>query len=320
MRRLAGNQARQHVPEHPPSSASPASDIWSDWLLNVRGAGDPDYAAAMQETVNGYADIVLDGARLTAGETLLDVGAGDGLVGFRAIARIGPSLFVILTDISAPLLRHAKALAQAAGIAGQCRFLLAEATSLAAIESASVDAVTSRSALAYVADKAAAFREFHRILKPGGRLSIAEPIFREEALQTIALKTTLAARGGGNPEPLLPLLYRWKSAQFPDSEAKMAANPLTNYGAEDLRIFAEAAAFDAIVLDSPNPGTGALPVTWDIFVNRSPHPMAPSLRSIMDTEFSAEERAYFENLVRPALLADTPGRLTYLTAQKPMNA
>jgi len=317
MRRLPRNQARPVLPNDPPSGAAPASDIWSDWLLHVRSGGDPAYSAAMQQTVTAYADIVLDGARLAAGETLLDIGAGDGLIGFRAIARIGPSLAVIVTEISPPLLRHAKTLAQAAGIAGQCRFVLAEATSLPAIERATVDVVTTRSALAYVTDKQAAFREFYRILKPGGRLSIADPIFREEALQTIALKITLDARSAGNPEKFLPLLYRWKSAQFPDTEAKMAASPLTNYTGEDLRVFAEAAGFETVVLESPQPTTAAIPVTWEVFMHRSPHPMAPSLHSIMQTDFSPEERADFEALVRPALQPTPPGRLTYLTAEKP---
>ena len=40
------------------------------------------------------------------------------------------------------------------------------------------DAVTVRSVLIYVAAKAASFREFARVLRPGGRLSIFEPINR----------------------------------------------------------------------------------------------------------------------------------------------
>jgi ubiquinone/menaquinone biosynthesis C-methylase UbiE len=39
-----------------------------------------------------------------------------------------------------------------------------------------VDAVTTRSVLIYVKDKRRASEEFHRVLKPGGRLSIFEPI------------------------------------------------------------------------------------------------------------------------------------------------
>jgi arsenite methyltransferase len=38
--------------------------------------------------------------------------------------------------------------------------------------------LTTRSVLIYVADKAGAFREFHRVLRPGGRISLFEPINR----------------------------------------------------------------------------------------------------------------------------------------------
>jgi hypothetical protein len=46
--------------------------------------------------------------------------------------------------------------------------------------------------------------------------------------------------------------------------------------------------------------------------------MAPSLRTIMQTEFSPEERDYFESRIRPALDVTTPNpaTLTYLTAEK----
>ena len=55
-------------------------------------------------------------------------------------------------------------------------FVRAAAEDLSTIADASADVVTTRSVLIYVDDKAAAFRAFHRVLKPGGRLSIFEPI------------------------------------------------------------------------------------------------------------------------------------------------
>ena len=68
------------------------------------------------------------------------------------------------------LLNHSQALAEEAGVLDRCRFLRAPATDLSALEHASVNAVTARSVPVYVEDKKRAFEEFHRVLKPGGRL------------------------------------------------------------------------------------------------------------------------------------------------------
>ena len=121
----------------------PQSDEWSRWLLHVRHGGDPALERAIREELESFADRVLDGARLEPGMTLADIGSGAGLVAFRAIERVGPALRVILTDVSEPLLRHAGALAIERGVQGQCSFVTCAADDLAALESASVDAVES---------------------------------------------------------------------------------------------------------------------------------------------------------------------------------
>jgi SAM-dependent methyltransferase len=157
-------------------------------LLHQRHADDPAYGQVVQSIVESCADRVLDGAQLATGMTLLDVGAGEGLVAFRAIDRIGPSLRVMLTDVSAPMLRHAESVAVQRNVRAQCTFIECTAENLSGIADASVDVVATRAALAYVADKKAAFGEFFRTLKPGGRLSIAEPILQDEAFYARALR------------------------------------------------------------------------------------------------------------------------------------
>jgi arsenite methyltransferase len=134
---------------------------------------------------------------------------------------------VLFTDISRPLLRHVEAAADRLGVRGQCSFHHCSAETLTAIGDMSVDVVTTRAVLAYVGNKSAALREFHRILKPGGRLSIAEPILRDEAIAVSALKLQLDARPAEQSEPLIPLLHRWKAAQFqtPLRKSPMARSP-----------------------------------------------------------------------------------------------
>jgi arsenite methyltransferase len=126
-------------------------DRWHRWMLEVRFGGD---AAAREQDLADFLypvrDAVLDRARLEPGQTLLDVGTGDGLIAFGALERLGPSGRVIFSDISQDLLDHCRAAASAEGVLDQCRFVLAPADQLAAIAGASVDAVTTRSVLIYV--------------------------------------------------------------------------------------------------------------------------------------------------------------------------
>ncbi len=225
------------------------SDVWSEWLLHRRHGDDPTLAHAVRCDVERYADRVLDQAQLTAGMTLVDIGAGEGLIAFRAIERIGPSLRVLLTDISAALLHHAEALAVERGVRAQCTFLCCPADQLTEIPDASVDVVATRAVLAYVADKPAALREFHRILKPGARISLAEPILQDDALMASALRSMIEARGTLSQDRFLPLLHRWKAAQYSDTPERIAKSPIANYSERNLFDFVRTCGFTEIHLE-----------------------------------------------------------------------
>ena len=160
-----------------------STDIWHSWLLNRRHAGDSPYVQFLQGKMSQVCDRILNGAQLAAGMTLVDVGAGEGLIGLGAIARLGPSMRVMFTDLSAPLLQYVQALATEMGVQQQCSFFHCSAEKLGGIGDGAADVVAMRSVLTYVPDKRAAVSEFHRVLKPGGRVSIAEPIFQDQALE-----------------------------------------------------------------------------------------------------------------------------------------
>ncbi|MGG1947571.1 class I SAM-dependent methyltransferase [Trinickia sp. NRRL B-1857] len=295
------------------------SDIWSEWVLRRRHGDDTGYRQAVHADVTRYADRVLDGARLRDGMTLADIGTGDGLVGMRAIERFGPSLRVLMTDISAPLLRHAAHRATERGVEGQCTFVEGPADKLSGIGDAAVDAVAMRAVLAYVEDKSTAMREFYRILKPGGRLSMAEPVLRDEAFEVCALKRMVDARPPGAGDAFFPLLLRWRSAQFPDTEEKASALPITNYGERDLVRFAIDAGFIDIHLELHIDVVPADPIAWDVFVESSPHPLAPSLKAVLDEQFTKDERAFFEARLRPLVESGKQfgaQRIAWLTATK----
>lgn len=298
---------------------TPPPDIWADWLLETRQAGGTDDAARVKARVTMFADRVLDGMTGPPGMALLDMGAGSGAVGLRAIERFGAAVRVVFADRSERLLQHAAASADAAGVAGQCAFVRCKAEDLSAFADESFDAVAARAVLVYLPAKPAAARAILRVLKPGGMVSIGEPSFQREALRAIALRHVFQARHGVAVEPLLPLLCRWQAAQFPDTIEKMAADSMTNFTAQDLaRWFAEAGFENVTLSEVIHPGECA-GISWEAFLARSPHPLAPSLGEIMRTQFTPAERAYFEAAFKPRLASHRAAEdlMIYLRARKP---
>ncbi|WP_297491173.1 class I SAM-dependent methyltransferase [Acidocella sp.] len=296
------------------SVAVPETDVWCDWLGHGRHAGDAGLRARIAADTADFAARILDAVQAPP-SAMLDLGCGEGLMAWAALAR-WPYVRVLCTDISQPLLAVAQAAAAERNVAGQCGFLLCGADHLAEVASGSQDLVTSRSVLAYVADKPAAFREACRVLRPGGTLSIAEPLFREEALAACAMRAALERA----PNALLDWLHRWKAVQFPDDEVAMACNPLTNHTERDMLQFAREAGFSPIHLELHIDVQPAPPRDWAVFTAIAPHPLAPPLAQILAERFSTEEREAFEAVLRPDIEAGTfssTGRMFYLHARKP---
>jgi arsenite methyltransferase len=152
------------------------TDRWCDWLVRGRDAGDAEVRRRSLSKLAAIRDQVLEGGRIAPGEAVLDVGTGEGLLGIGALDRVGPDGRVVFTDVSEALLDRARAAVEAIGAAAQAEFLVAPAETLAGVADRNVDVVVLRSVLIYVADRASAFQTFARVLRPGGRLSLFEPV------------------------------------------------------------------------------------------------------------------------------------------------
>jgi arsenite methyltransferase len=297
------------------------SDVWSEWLLHRRHADDPAFADVVRAEVERYADRVLDAARLAPGMTLADIGAGEGLIAFRAIDRVGESLRVLIADVSAPMLRHAESLAIQRQVQSQCVFLQCAADRLKDIPDASVDVIATRAVLAYVTDKSAALREFYRVLKPGGRISIAEPILQDDAFAATALRTMIESKAVQSQDRFLPLLHRWKAAQYPDTNEKIANSPIANYSERNLFEYVRLSGFIEIHLELHIDMLPSIITSWDVFLTGSPHPWAPPLSTVLAEQFTPEERQFFEQIMRPIVEspdAVTTTRIVYINAVKPV--
>ena len=153
-------------------------DRWSRWLLERRDPGSAQQREAALEHLIPVRDRVLEDAGPLDGTTVLDVGTGDGLIALEALRRVGPRGTVIFSDVSEALLEHCRQVVAATDAVDRARFVLTSAEDLAGIADATVDVVTARSVLIYVADRARAVSAMHRVLRVGGRVSLFEPVNR----------------------------------------------------------------------------------------------------------------------------------------------
>jgi ubiquinone/menaquinone biosynthesis C-methylase UbiE len=275
---------------------APIRDQWAEWLLQRRHGGDPAKRQAVLTKLATVRDRVLHGVELEAGQTLLDVGAGDGLIGFGAVERVGPTGQVVFTDVSADLVNICRSLANQLGVADQCRFLVAGAEDLEPIADDSVDAVTTRAVLIYVRNKPRAFTEFFRVLRPGGRISLYEPINRLMF-----------------PEPPGEFFWGYDVGPVGDLAAKLkgaedcsgaAASTLMDFDERDLFTFAEATGFRDIHLDLHRELTRVRdPIVWEAFLATSPNPTAPTYGELIRRALTEAERTRLEGHLRPLVEA-----------------
>jgi ubiquinone/menaquinone biosynthesis C-methylase UbiE len=236
---------------------------------------------------------VLDRAHVEEDDTVLDVGTGTGLLVFGALDRLGPDGSVIALDVSVDCLDELRATCDDARVA----YLVGGAEVLPLPDEA-VDVAVTRSVLIYVREKAQAARELFRVLRPGGRVSIFEPVNRDNT-------------------------QLWELVDFGDLAERVEADfyrrwppdhPMQDFGAEDMARWFEGAGFadvDADVVAS------TVSVTPDAVLHGVGAPGSPSLLEAWREGFSPEEIAQLEAAVRAAGPTEPKWPALYLAGRRP---
>ena len=111
-------------------------------------------------------------APLAPGATVVDIGCGAGTDLLLAALHVGPRGRAIGVDMTEAMRERARRGAEACGLS-HVELRDGDATALP-IEAGTVDVVISNGVLNLVPDKQAAVSEIRRILKPGGRVQIAD--------------------------------------------------------------------------------------------------------------------------------------------------
>jgi arsenite methyltransferase len=240
---------------------------------------------------------VLEAARIQPGETVLDVGAGLGLLTFGARDLVGETGQVVAVDVSVDALYELLAAAHETGTAGIA--LLLGSAEVLPLADASVDVAMTRSVLIYVRDKAEAAREFFRVCRPGGRISLFEPVNRRNPpFSTIVDLAELA-----------PQMDEWHARRF------VRGDPMIDFDVGDLqRLFEEAGFADVREQVVPH----VQPIATDAVLTT---PLAPGKQPILD-EWRSEHGDESANRLAELFRAHGPRvelNMTqlYVTGRKP---
>lgn len=134
-----------------------AANAWHRW------------SPTLAQWLGSATDLMLDMAEVSSGSRVLDVAAGAGEQTLAAARRVGPSGYVLATDISANILEFAARDARDAGFT-TVETRVMDGEDLDELPEASFDAVISRVGLIYFPDQQKALTGMSRVLKPGGKI------------------------------------------------------------------------------------------------------------------------------------------------------
>jgi arsenite methyltransferase len=154
----------------------PTGRAWAQEL----GYPEPELARVPEATVESFAGVANHWTlgRIEPGSVVLDLGCGAGTDLLIAAQMTGAAGRVIGVDMTVTMLERARQSATEMGLTNvELHESLIEALPL---DDASVDVVISNGVIDLVPDKDAVFHEIDRVLRPGGRLQLADVVIHHE--------------------------------------------------------------------------------------------------------------------------------------------
>jgi len=138
----------------------------SNEYYNIETVKQQEKVAGTRDMVS-QRNVVKDRLALASGESVLDVGSGNGILAREMALDVGPNGYVLGIDPSESMVSMAKATCP------EAEFVLGDAMKLPT-EDMQFDAATACQVMCFVPDINKALSEIYRTLKPGGRLVILD--------------------------------------------------------------------------------------------------------------------------------------------------
>lgn len=168
----------RHDVEYDQNAIRFLESIWGDGYLSP---GGPDEVDRVLEKVS------------VQGKTGLDFGCGSGGVTLH-LARHHGAAHVTGFDVEGPVIEAARARAARHGLSDRLSFVRADPGAFPFADNA-FDFVFSKDAILHVPDKRALFRDFFRVLKPGGFFAASDWLIAHDGEPSDLMKAYVAAEG-----------------------------------------------------------------------------------------------------------------------------
>ena len=183
---------------------------------------------------------------IRAGDTVLDIGSGSGTDILYSGLKTGSGGTVLGLDFTPAMIEKARRNIAKMG-ATNVKILEGSATRIP-LPDASVDVVTSNGVLNLVPDKAAAFREIHRVLRPGGRLQLADIVVQQDVGAVCGLNPQLWADCIGGAAVEAEYLKTIQESGFDDVRIVKRLDYFSKSGSDSTRRITKTFGAESIVL------------------------------------------------------------------------
>ncbi len=185
------------------------------------------------------------------GDIVLDVGSGSGTDVLYASLLTGPTGKVFGLDMTDAMIEKARANIEKMG-AKNVRIINGDATKMP-FDDSSVDVVSSNGVLNLVPDKRKAFQEIFRILKPGGRIQIADIVVQSDVQKVCGLVPQLWADCIGGAAVESEYLKTIREAGFEDLRTINRVDYFSASSSDNTKRLTRAFEAESIVIRATKP-------------------------------------------------------------------